>query len=262
MERKTALTAQRELNVYRGIAYALSAPPVLELTSDLPDANGVATAITGGGYAAAPLPYSIWFPAADGKIANAGRIEYPVATAAYRPQGWQIKSGGDILYAGHLREGMTIDVGSKFFFDTVDKNFVLDLANSLLPQCCSKQLLNRRLNVLRGQTITPQATLTIRLGKTVPNSIDGSMIEISAAGYVPAEFACSSGNWTDPALTRIIENAVEIPFQQFQADTGEIRGYQIESEGELWYWGELGPGKYGWNRDILSILPGGLRISA
>lgn len=262
MERKTAITAQRELNVLRGIAYALTAPPVLELTTDLPDANGVATPVATGGYAAAPLPYSIWFPAENGKIANAGRIEFPIATASYRPQGWQIKVGSEILFAGHLREGMTIEVGSKFFIDTVDKNFVLDLANSLLPQCCSVNLLNRRLNVLRGQTITPQSTITIHLGKTAPSLLTGEMIEINAAGYVPAEYPCAAGSWSDPALIRTMENALEIPFQQFQSDTGEIRGYQIKSEGELWYWGELGPGKYGWNRDILSILPGGLRLSA
>lgn len=268
MEIKTALVAQKELNVLRGISYE---PAVngfeLSLTKTLPDASGAATEATYTNYEPALLPFTTWFPAEEGKIRNSSLIEFTDCLSLEGSgliQGWQIReaTGGPVWYAGHLRQGMSIEYQYNFFFDTIDKNFVLNLNNSTLPDCCGVDLLNRRANVLRGSSLTPQATITVELMKRVVTGQTVTYVPLDSAGYAPAEYALTAGAWLNPGLTRTTENLLPIVFDQFEADTGEIRGYRLISEGEMWYQGLLAPGKFGWNRDKLTILPGGIVIKA
>lgn len=263
METKSPILVQKELNTLRGIAFSISEVPKLRLGTTLPDANAVIAEVTGGGYLPYDLPSIKMYAAADGRASNSAILAYPVATALYNAPivSWQVTVGADIFYAGHLRSGETIEIGNYFFFDTFpEKNFTIDLANGNgLPQCTTITLRNRRLNaVFKGQPLTPQASVTIRLVKDDLNMVTGIGTPLTPSAEV--EYPCATGSWTDPALTRQTETLTTISFEQFTADTGPIGGYQLLSEGELWYWGKLTPGKYGWDRDLLTIEPGGIVI--
>ncbi len=261
METKSPVLVQRQLNTLRGIAFSVSEVPRLRLGTTLPDANGVFAEVVGGGYLPFDLDNSKIFAADAGKSSNSAILAYPAATATYKPISWQVTVGADIFYAGHLRNGETISPPDYFFFDThFTKNFTIDEGNGGgLPQCVSIPLRNKRLNaVFKGQALTPQSAITIRLTKTAPNPLTGDAEPLAPAAQ--KDYPCAAASWKDPLLTRETENLLPIAFEQFTADTGPIGGYQIWSEGELWYWGTLAPGKYGWNRDLLTIEPGGIII--
>jgi hypothetical protein len=261
METKSPILVQKQLNVIRGIALSVTEVPKLRLGLTLPDANAIITEVSGGGYLPYDLTSSKMYAADNGKTSNSSILAYPASIAIYKPISWQITVGADIFYAGHLRNGETIEPPDYFFFDThPTKNFTIDEANGGgLIQCVGIQLRNKRLNaVFKGQALTPQSATTIKLTKTAPNPLTGE-----AEPLVPAaekEYPCALSSWVDPALTRETQNLLPIAFNQFTADTGPIAGYQIWSENELWYWGTLAPGKYGWNRDLLTIEPGGIVI--
>lgn len=261
METKSPILVQRQLNTLRGIAFSVTEIPKLRLGTTLPNASAVIAEVTGGGYVPYDLASNKMYAADNGKTSNSAILPYPAATATYRPISWQVTVGADIFYAGHLRNGETVEPPDYFFFDTwPDKNFTIDEGNGGgLAQCVGIALRNKRLNaVFKGQALTPQSTTTVKLTRTAPNPLTGS-----AEPLVPAaqqEYPCALASWTDPGLTRQMENLLPIAFPQFTADTGPIGGYQIWSENELWYWGTLAPGKYGWNRDLLTVEPGGIVI--
>lgn len=263
MENKSPVLVQHQLNVLRGIAFSVLEVPRLRLGTTLPDANGVIAEVTttGTGYLPYDLDNTKMFAADAGRSRNSAILAYPAATAIYKPISWQVTVGADIFYAGHLRNGETIDPPNYFFFDThTDKNFTIDEANGGgLVQCVSIALRNKRLNaVFKGQALTPQSATTIRLTKTAPDPLTRNAELL--APIAEKEYPCALTSWRDPLLTRQTDNLLPISFEQFTADTGPIGGYQILSEGELWYWGTLAPGKYGWNRDLLTIEPGGIII--
>lgn len=261
METKSPILVQKQLNVYRGIAFSVTDVPRLRLGTTLPNATGAIAEVTGGGYQPYDLTSNKMYAADNGKTSNSAILAYSAATAAYRPISWQVTVGADIFYAGHLRNGELIEPPDYFFFDTFpDKNFTIDEGNGGgLPQCVGIPLRNKRLNAtFKGQAITPQSAVTVKLTRTAPEPLTGS-----AEPLVPAaqqDYPCALNSWTDPGLTRQIESLQSIVFPQFTADTGPIGGYQIWSENELWHWGVLAPGKYGWNRDLLTIEPGGIII--
>ena len=259
MELKSPILVQKQLNVFRGIAFTVADIPKLRLGTTLPNAIAVIAEVTGGGYAAIDIPSNKMFAADKGKIGNSAMLPYAVASVEYMAQSWQVTVGADIYYAGHLRSGETIEVGNYFFFDIApEKNFTIDEANGGgLPQCVSIALRNKRLNaVFKGQPLTPQSAITIKLTRTSPDPITGEAVLLTPAAE--KEYPCATASWTDPGLTRQMENLLSIPFPQLTADTGPIGGYQIWSEGEMWMWGALTPGKYGWNRDLMTIEPGGI----
>lgn len=259
METKSPVLVGYQLNVLRGVSFSVSDVPKLRLGTTLPNAVGAIAEVALGGYLPYDLPSNEMYAADHGKIRNATQLIFPVATASYMVQSWQITVGTEVFYAGHLRSGETVEIGDYFFFDTdLDKCFQIDEANGGgLPQCASIALRNRRLNaVFKGQPLTPQASITVRLTKTKPNPLTGEAELLSP--NAEKDYPCSTAGWTDPGLTREMTTLLPIQFDQFTADTGPIGGYQILSEGELWYWGELAPGKYGWNRDLLTIEPGGI----
>lgn len=261
METKSPILVQKQLNVIRGIAFSVTDVPRLRLGTTLPNASGVIAEVIGGGYVPFDLDNAKMYAADAGKTSNSARLLYPVATATYRPISWQVTVGADIFYAGHLRVGETIEPPDYFFFDTwPDKNFTIDESNGGgLEQCTSIALRNKRLNaVFKGQALTPQSAITIKLTKTAPHPLTGSAEPLSPVAE--KEYPCALGSWVDPALTRETQNLLPIAFDQFTADTGPIGGYQIWSEGEMWLWGTLAPGKYGWNRDLLTVEPGGIII--
>lgn len=261
METKSPVLVQRQLNVLRGLAFSVLEIPKLRLGTTLPNASGVIVEVIEGGYLPVNLESINMYAADAGKTSNSAILPYPVATASYRPISWQITVGTDIFYAGHLRNGETIDPPNYFFFDTnFAKNFTIDESNGGgLGQCTSIALRNKRLNaVFKGQALTPQSAITIKLTKTAPNPLTGEAEPLTPVAE--KEYLCALASWQDPLLTRQTQNLLPIAFNQFTADTGPIGGYQIWSEGELWYWGTLAPGKYGWNRDLLTIEPGGIVI--
>lgn len=261
MEVKSPVLVQHQLNVLRGIAFSVTDIPRLRLGTTLPNASGVIAEVVDAGYVPVDLDNTKMYAADFGKTSNSAILQYPVAVASYRPISWQVTVGADIFYAGHLRNGETIEPPNYFFFDThFTKNFTIDESNGGgLPQCTSVALRNKRLNaVFKGQALTPQSSITIKLTKTTPHPLTGDAE--SLAPVAEKEYPCALASWVDPALTRETENLLPIAFDQFTADTGPIGGYQIWSEGEMWYWGTLAPGKYGWNRDLLTIEPGGIII--
>ncbi|HLO49450.1 MAG TPA: hypothetical protein VK211_13630 [Kamptonema sp.] len=261
METKSPILVQHQLNVLRGIAFSVTEIPKLRLGTTLPNASGVIAEVAGGGYLPVDLDNTKMFAADAGKTSNSAILQYPIATAAYRPISWQVTVGADIFYAGHLRNGETIEPPNYFFFDThFTKNFTIDESNGGgLVQCTSIPLRNKRLNaVFKGQALTPQSATTIKLTKTAPHPLTGDAEPL--APVAEKEYPCALTSWRDPLLTRQTDNLLPIAFEQFTADTGQIPGYQIWSENELWYWGTLAPGKYGWNRDLLTIEPGGIII--
>lgn len=261
METKSPLLVQKHLNVIRGIEFAATEIPKLRLGTTLPNANAVIAEVVGGGYLPYDLDNSKMYAANMGKTSNSAILLFPAATSIYKPISWQVTVGADIFYAGHLRSGETIEPPNYLFFDSYpDKNFTIDEANGGgLIQCVGIELRNRRLNAtFKGQTLTPQSAVTIKLTKTIPHPLTGDAEPL--APVAEKEYPCALTSWVDPGLTRETENLLQIPFEQFTADTGPIGGYQIYSEGELWYWGTLAPGKYGWNRDLLTIEPGGIVI--
>ena len=261
MEVKSPILVQKQLNVMRGIAFSVTDIPRLRLGTTLPNASGVIAEVSGGGYLPYDLENSKMYAADAGKTSNSAKLIYPAATATYKPISWQVTVGADIFYAGHLRNGETIDPPDYFFFDTwPDKNFTIDEANGGgLIQCVGIDLRNKRLNAtFKGQALTPQGAITIKLTKTAPHPLTG---QLEANTFVAEkEYPCATTSWENPLLTRKTENLLPIAFEQFTADTGQIPGYQIWSENELWYWGTLAPGKYGWNRDLLTVEPGGIII--
>lgn len=261
METKSPVLVQRQLNVLRGLAFSVLDIPKLRLGTTLPNASGVIAEVVGGGYLPLDLDNTKMYAADAGKTSNSAILPYPVATAIYNPISWQITVGTDIFYAGHLRNGETINPPDYFFFDTNSaKNFTIDESNGGgLSQCTSIALRNRRLNaVFKGQALTPQSAITIKLTRVAPNPLTGEAEPLSPVAE--KEYLCALASWQDPLLTRQTQNLLPIAFNQFTVDTGPIGGYQIWSEGELWYWGTLAPGKYGWNRDLLTIEPGGIII--
>ena len=261
METKSPILVQKQLNVLRGIDLSITEVPKLRLGTTLPNATGAIAEVTGGGYVAYDLTSSKMYPADNGKTSNNSILAYPASTAIYKPISWQVTVGSDIFYAGHLRNGENIEPPDYFFFDThPDKCFTIDEGNGGgLPQCTGISLRNKRLNaVFKGQALTPQSTIKIQLTKTAPNPLTGSAEPLAITAQ--QEYPCALNSWLDPGLNRQTENLLPISIPQFTADTGPIPGYQIWSENELWYWGSLAPGKFGWNRDLLTIEPGGIVI--
>lgn len=263
METKSPALVQHQLNVLRGIAFSVLEVPRQRLGTTLPNANGVIAEVTttGTGYLPFDLDNSKMFAADAGKTSNSSILRYPNATANYKIVSWQITVGAEIFYAGHLRTGETIEPPNYFFFDTYPtKNFTIDEANGGgLAQCTGIALRNKRLNaVFKGQAITPQSAVTIRLVKPGLDPLTGEGELLSPTAE--KEYPCALTSWRDPLLTRQTDNLLPISFEQFTADTGPIGGFQLLSEDELWHWGTLAPGKYGWNRDLLTIEPGGLII--
>lgn len=261
METKSPVLVQHQLNVLRGIAFSATEVPKLRLGTTLPNTSAVIAEVSGGGYLPYDLESSKMYAADAGKTSNSAILPYPVATASYKPISWQVTVGADIFYAGHLRNGETIEPPNYFFFDThFTKNFTIDESNGGgLVQCTSIALRNKRLNaVFKGQALTPQSATTIKLVKPGLNPLTGEGEPLSPTAE--KEYPCALTSWQDPLLTRQMDNLLPIAFDQFTADTGPIGGYQIWSEDELWYWGTLAPGKYGWNRDLLTIEPGGIII--
>lgn len=261
METKSPILVQKQLNVIRGIALSVTEVPRLRLGTTLPNTSGVISEVVGGGYLPLDLDSAKMYAADAGKTSNSAILAYPAATAIYNIVSWQITVGADIFYAGHLRNGETIEPPNYFFFDNhFTKNFTIDESNGGgLAQCTSIALRNKRLNaVFKGQALTPQSAVTIKLTKTAPNPLTGVAELLTPTAE--KEYPCALASWADPLLTRQTQNLLPIPFNQFTDDTGPIGGYQIWSEGEMWYWGTLAPGKYGWNRDLLTIEPGGIII--
>lgn len=261
METKSPILVQKQLNVLRGIAFSVTDVPRLRLGTTLPNSSGVIAEVTGGGYVPLDLDNNKMYAADAGKTSNSAKLVYPAATATYNIVSWQVTVGAETFYAGHLRNGETIEPPNYFFFDTwSEKNFTIDESNGGgLVQCTSIALRNKRLNaVFKGQALTPQSAITIKLTKTAPHPLTGTAELLTPTAE--KEYPCALASWADPLLTRQTQNLLPIAFDQFTADTGPIGGYQIWSEGEMWYWGTLAPGKYGWNRDLLTIEPGAIII--
>lgn len=261
MEVKSPVLVQHQLNVLRGIAFSVTDIPRLRLGTTLPNASGVIAEVTDGGYVPIDIDNTKMYAADAGKTSNSTILAYPAATGIYKPISWQVTVGAEIFYAGHLRNGETIAPPNYFFFDThFSKNFTIDESNGGgLTQCTSVALRNKRLNaVFKGQALTPQSAITIKLTKPIPHPLTGEAELLTPV--TEKEYPCALASWSDPGLLRETENLLPIAFDQFTADTGPIGGYQIWSEGEMWYWGTLAPGKYGWNRDLLTIEPGGIII--
>lgn len=271
-EGKTLIVAQKELNVWRGQSFAPPTEQKLILTKNLPNAEGVATPLSGGNYSDKIILPTQWNSANLGIISNSAVWEWAIASAPWFVQGWQLTGDGDVWYFGHTNEGAYIDVGYNLYFDTQSpKN--LQISNNpagLLPRQSSYEWMNRRLNVLRGSAVTPPGQFKIKLSTKPPDRVTGAITELAVPGYAPAVIGATESDWSDPATSpsgREIYNLVPIPFPKFTSDVlEEIRGYQIVADvvpgEEVWYWGDIAPGMYAFISDILHILPQGLFVRA
>lgn len=269
-EIQSLIFAQKSLNVFRGQSFEAPTTQVLNLLSTLPNELGVGTVLAGGGYLPKSITPTYWGTADKGIIKNGLPIDWGYETTVeQRLQGWQLLCDNQIYFAGHLNEGAFIPVGGSFYFDTIDtKNLMISLnPQGGMPRRSTFEWMNRRLNILKGNSLTPPSQFKINLSITVPK--EGVITPITASGYEPAVYGCNESSWSDPANSssgREIENLLRLEFPKFEADVlQEIRGFALSADvlpkEEIWYYNSLAPGLYGFTSDVFYILPGGIKVS-
>lgn len=271
MEIQSLVFAQNSLNVFRGVAFESPTLEVINLLTNIPNDIGVGTSVAGGGYTPKTISPSYFGSADKGVIKNSIPVDWEFETTAeINLQGWQLICDGDIWFAGHLNEGAIIPIGGSFYFDTLEtKNLTISLnPQGGLPKRSTWEWMNRRLNVLKGASLTPPSQFKIDLSTTVPTK-DGIITPVTASGYEAAVYGCDMASWSDPASSvsgREIENLLRMEFPKFEADVNsEIKGFTLSADvvpkEEIWYFNSLAPGLYGFTSDIFYILPGGIKIS-
>lgn len=258
-EGQSEYIAHKELGILRGEAFEYpSGGLVLHLTSNVPDASGNYTEVTGTGYSSYNLLPTTWGNAADRLISNITEILFPVPTAPWdTPIGSVIAdTSGNVWYFGTHEITKIIDAGDPPYYDVGD----LTVAKTLKKQYSSVAWANKLLNVMRGVAIAPPPFVRIALLSCEPNDTDTIEI-ISIPGYEFPIVPCDAGNWDAP-VNREITNSQIIEFPKPEVDLPAVRGFALLDDGDNVMWKAPLPGRSVNRKDKLYISPGELIVRA
>ncbi len=215
----------------------------LELTSTIPDETGAATVLTAGtapGY----LPLTIdavpseWEFLGARTLANKNLKLFPAATDSSWPsiQGWQIKSGSNILVFGHIGSGRIIDPTQRF--KLMPQALKIRIPN--VQQYVSDAFCQLILGVFQGTNIPALSSFQLDFGTLDPTTT-GIIGKLSGAGYSPVTVAASTVEMNAPS-GRTISNKIEFDHTRLwttEQDIESIKSAELSVAGTPWLRGLL-----------------------
>lgn len=229
---------------FRGLGATAPDSLLLELTSTIPDAAGVATALTSGvapGYA--PLVIDAvpaeWEFLGNRTLANKNLKHFPAATTGSWPsiQGWQLKdNANNILAFGHIGSGRIIDPTQRFkLMPQAIKIRIPDVQKNASDEFCKKML-----GVFQGTNIPALSNFQVDFGTLDPTTT-GDIGVLVGAGYAPLIVNASTAEMNAPS-GRIMTNAMEFDHTRLwtaEADVENIRSIEVSVAGTPWLRGKL-----------------------
>lgn len=228
---------------FRGLGATAPDSVTLELTSTIPDATGVATALTSGtapGYAALTIDCvpAEWEFLGNRVLANKNLKLFPAATTGSWPsiQGWQIKEGSNILVFGHIGSGRIIDPTQRFkLMPQALKIRIPDTQQYVSDAFC--QLV---LGILQGTNVAALGSFQIDFGTLDPTTT-GVIGKLTGSGYTPLTVTANTTEMSAPSL-RTIANGVEFDHTRMwttAADIESIKSAELSVGGTAWLRGLL-----------------------
>lgn len=229
---------------FRGLGAAAPDNLFIELTSTIPDAAGVATALTSGvapGYA----PLSIdcvpaeWEFLGPRTLANKNLKLFPAAVTSSWPsiQGWQIRdASSNILVFGHIGSGRIIDPTQRF--KLMPQALKIRIPN--VQQYVSDAFCQLILGVFQGTNIPALGSFQIDFGTQDPTTT-GVIGKLSGGGYAPLVVAANTTEMEVPSL-RTIANKIEFDHTRLwtaEQDIESIKSAELSVAGTPWLRGLL-----------------------
>lgn len=229
---------------FRGLGSAAPDSLLVELTSTIPDAAGVATALTSGtapGYAALPIDCvpGEWEFLGSRILANKNLKLYPAATSASWPsiQGWQIKdTSNNILVFGHIGSGRIIDPTQRFKLMPQ----ALQIRIPSVQQYVSDAFCQLVLGVFQGTNIPALSSFQVDFGTLDPTTT-GVIGKLTGGGYTPLVVAANTTEMEAPVL-RTVANKIEFDHTRMwttDQDIESIKSAELSVAGTPWLRGLL-----------------------
>lgn len=234
------------LPIFRGLTVAAPDSFTLELTSDVPDASGVATPLASGsapGYApvtidAIPANWEFIDPRTLG---NKNRIFFPKATTGSWPSvmGWLLKDNlANTLAFGHVSQGRIIDATQRFKVEPRD----LTIRIPNVKKYVADIVCNKVLSLFQGVNINGLISFNLDFGTKDPTNT-GDIGKLAGSGYAPIVVNANATEMGEPAA-RMISNLIEFGPEDDRVwttatDIETIKGVEISVDNTPWMRGVI-----------------------